>query len=113
MFSARCLTSRPIRFRSVDWRDNDQWGILIRRPQLQVIKGRLVTDLDGLDLAGIEAARTEAVRTLGGIANDAMRDGDRREIVICVRGGPLYAGPTSHLGCLGATTTSAGRAYST
>jgi hypothetical protein len=45
----------------------------------------------GTVLRDLEAAREEALATLGGIARDELPDGDRREFVIEVheRGGPV------------------------
>jgi hypothetical protein len=44
-------------------------------------------DTEGTDLADLEAAREEALATLGEIARDRLPDGDRREFVIKIRDG--------------------------
>jgi hypothetical protein len=47
--------------------------------------GKSVTDTEGLELDGIEAARSEAIRALPDMARDALPDGDQRSFVVCVR----------------------------
>lgn len=49
--------------------------------------GRGLPDTEGTELADLEAARQEALATLGEIARDKLPDGDRREFVIRIRDG--------------------------
>lgn len=49
--------------------------------------GQLMPDAEGLELPSLEAARREALATLGSIAKDALPDGDAREFIISVRDG--------------------------
>lgn len=49
--------------------------------------GQMVRDTEGTELADLEAARNEALATLGGIARDELPDGDRRDFVIEVHNG--------------------------
>jgi hypothetical protein len=51
---------------------------------------QLLRDREGTELVDLEAARREALETLGGIARDELRDGDDRDFVIELREG---AGP--------------------
>lgn len=49
--------------------------------------GEGLPDTEGTELADLEAAREEALATLGEIARDRLPDGDRREFVIKIRDG--------------------------
>src|SRR4051812_16769076 len=49
--------------------------------------GRGFPDTEGTELADLEAARQEALATLGEIARDKLPDGDRREFAIKIRDG--------------------------
>jgi len=49
--------------------------------------GQLVKDVDGAELADIDAAREEALGTLCSMARDELADGDRRHFVIAVHNG--------------------------
>jgi hypothetical protein len=49
--------------------------------------GSGLPDTEGTELADLEAARQEALATLGEIARDKLPDGDRREFVIKIRDG--------------------------
>lgn len=50
---------------------------------------RFFQDQEGTELPSLEAARAEALTTLGEIAKGQLPDGDRREFVISIRkGGP-------------------------
>jgi hypothetical protein len=44
-------------------------------------------DEEGLELPNLEAARTQALATLGEIARDEFPDGDRRDFSISIRDG--------------------------
>jgi hypothetical protein len=63
--------------------------------------GKVSRDDQGVELASLEEARREALRTLGEIAKDEMPDGNRREFTIQIRrdGGPpvLSASLTLHV----------------
>jgi|tagenome__1003787_1003787.scaffolds.fasta_scaffold19964288_1 hypothetical protein len=47
--------------------------------------GKTFPDDEGTELADLEEARTEALRTIGEIAKDKLPDGDDREFLICIR----------------------------
>ncbi len=49
--------------------------------------GTVMEDHEGVELPDVEAARKEALATLGAIAKDELPDGDYREFVINVRDG--------------------------
>ena len=49
--------------------------------------GRVTRDEEGLEFAGRQEARQQALATLGEIAKDELPDGDHREFVIEVRDG--------------------------
>jgi hypothetical protein len=44
------------------------------------------TDDEGTELANLDAARSEALAMLGGIARDELPDGDAREFIVRIRG---------------------------
>ena len=46
---------------------------------------RIIPDKEGLDLAGMEEARAEAIKALPDMARDGLPDGDYREFVVDVR----------------------------
>jgi hypothetical protein len=52
--------------------------------------GELLRDDEGMELVDLEAARMEALASLGEIAKDQLRDGDHRDFIIDIREG---AGP--------------------
>jgi hypothetical protein len=47
--------------------------------------GELLRDDEGMELVDLEAARMEALASLGEIAKDQLRDGDRRDFIIDIR----------------------------
>ena len=49
--------------------------------------GETSRDSDGVEFPSLEAARQEALKTLGEIAKDELPDGDRREFSIRIRDG--------------------------
>ena len=44
--------------------------------------GELLRDDEGMELVDLEAARMEALASLGEIAKDQLRDGDHRDFII-------------------------------
>jgi hypothetical protein len=59
--------------------------------------GKRVSDTDGTVFADIEAARTEALCTLGGIAKDELANGDQRLFVVEIHDGDGRAQITASL----------------
>jgi hypothetical protein len=49
--------------------------------------GETSRDSEGVEFPSLEAARQEALKTLGEIAKDELPDGDRREFSIRIRDG--------------------------
>ena len=56
-----------------------------------------VTDTEGVELADVEEALTEALAALCGRAKDELRDGDERQFPVTVRDGD--APSSQHFSC--------------